>query len=72
MVAVIPFEGKLLPIKDAAGLLSVHPNTLRRWSNQGIIGAYRIGARGDRRFLRGDVFNLLGRLQMHQGSPLED
>jgi excisionase family DNA binding protein len=44
---------------DVARLLNVHINTVRRWSNQGILKAYRIGSRGDRRFQRREVVNLL-------------
>ena len=47
--------GAMLTISDAARLLNVHVNTLRRWNKQGIIKAYRIGSRGDRRFRREDV-----------------
>ena len=49
----------MLTINDVARLLNVHINTVRRWSNSGILRAYRIGARGDRRFERIDVLNLL-------------
>jgi DNA-binding transcriptional MerR regulator len=34
-------------------------NTVRRWSNQGILRAYRLGPRGDRRFKREDIALLL-------------
>jgi hypothetical protein len=30
-------------------------NTVRRWSNQGVLKAYRIGSRGDRRFRQEDI-----------------
>ena len=49
----------MLTTNDVARLLNVHINTVRRWSNSGILRAYRIGARGDRRFERIDVLNLL-------------
>ncbi|MDP2730358.1 MAG: helix-turn-helix domain-containing protein [Dehalococcoidales bacterium] len=42
-----------------ANMLNVHINTVRRWSNQGILKAYRIGPRGDRRFMRDDVVQIL-------------
>ncbi len=47
--------GAMLTVGDVARLLNVHINTVRRWSNQGILKAYRIGSRGDRRFLREDI-----------------
>jgi excisionase family DNA binding protein len=49
----------MLTTNDVARLLNVHINTVRRWSNSGILRAYRIGARGDRRFERLDVLKLL-------------
>ena len=45
----------MLTTGEASKILGVHSNTLRRWNNQGIITAYRIGPRGDRRFRREDV-----------------
>jgi excisionase family DNA binding protein len=40
---------------EVAKMLNIHINTVRRWSNQGILKSYRIGSRGDRRFLKKDV-----------------
>ena len=45
----------MLTTSDVARLLNVHINTVRRWSNQGVLKAYRIGSRGDRRFRYEDV-----------------
>jgi excisionase family DNA binding protein len=45
----------MLTTSEVAHILSVHINTVRRWSNQGILKAYRIGSRGDRRFRREDI-----------------
>ena len=55
---------QLLTPKEAAKLLHVHENTLRRWSDRGVIQAYRITPRGDRRFRRDDIIHLLS-----QSSP---
>ena len=49
----------MLTTSDVARLLNVHINTVRRWSNQGTLKTYRIGARGDRRFRREDIANFL-------------
>ena len=49
----------MLTVSDVARLLSVHINTVRRWSNQGILRAYRVGSRGDRRFRREDITSFL-------------
>lgn len=49
----------LLTVRQVSRLLNIHINTVRRWSNQGILKAYRIGPRGDRRFKREDISMLL-------------
>ena len=49
----------MLTVSDVARLLNVHVNTVRRWSNQGILKAYRIGSRGDRRFQEEDIVGFL-------------
>ncbi len=51
--------GRMLRTGEACRILCVHCNTLRRWSEQGIINAYRVGPRGDRRFRLEDVNALL-------------
>jgi excisionase family DNA binding protein len=52
---------EMLTIREVARLLHVHPNTLRRWSNKGVMRAYRITPRGDRRFMREEIANFLAR-----------
>jgi excisionase family DNA binding protein len=52
-------SAKLLTVQEVAELLNVHPNTVRQWSDQGLIKSYRIGTRGDRRFWQEDVTNFL-------------
>ncbi len=49
----------LLTTTEAAEILNVHLNTVRRWSNNGILEAYRIGPRCDRRIRRRDIDKLL-------------
>ena len=49
----------MLKANEVAHLLNVHINTVRRWSNQNILKAYRVGPRGDRRFKKEDVENFL-------------
>ncbi len=58
----------MLTVREVARLLHVHPNTLRRWSNSGRITAYRITARGDRRFKREDVARFLAELNSGRDS----
>ena len=45
----------MLTTSEVARILSVHINTVRRWSNQGVLKSYRIGTRGDRRFRKEDI-----------------
>lgn len=49
----------MLTIGEACRILYVHCNTLRRWTKRGLITAYRVGPRGDRRYRREDVNALL-------------
>jgi putative resolvase len=53
---------EMLPVSEVARLLHIHPNTLRRWSKEGKIRAYRINRRGDRRFKREEVARFLTEL----------
>jgi transposase len=39
-----------MSIRGAAAVLGVHPNTIRRWSDEGLIPCFRLGPRQDRRF----------------------
>lgn len=39
-----------MPISSVATLLGVNANTIRRWSDKGIIQCFRLGTRNDRRF----------------------
>jgi excisionase family DNA binding protein len=52
----------MLAVKDVARLLHIHVNTVRRWSDNGIIKAYRITRRGDRRFRQEDIARFLAEL----------
>jgi len=58
--------GPMLTIREVARLLHVHTNTLRRWADQGIMKAYRIGPRGDRRFRRRDITGFLRELKTNR------
>jgi DNA-binding transcriptional MerR regulator len=42
-------EQGLISITKAAGLIGVHPNTLRSWADKGLVGAVRLPS-GYRRF----------------------
>ena len=49
---------KLLKIREAAEILSVNPETLRRWDRSGKLKAIIISKRGDRRYRKGDIEKL--------------
>ncbi len=45
----------MLATVQVADLLGIHANTVRRWADKGILRAYRLGPRGDRRFRQQEV-----------------
>lgn len=58
----------MITTAEAAQLLHIHTNTVRRWSDQGVVKSYRIGPRGDRRFIPEDIIRLLDELRKNSGS----
>ena len=58
----------MLKTSEVAHLLNVHINTVRRWSNRGTIRAYRIGPRGDRRFLKEDITGFVQGVKTNRGN----
>ncbi len=50
---------ELLTVAQVSNRLNVHPNTVRRWAQQGLLNPYRIGPRRDRRFRPDDVDRFL-------------
>jgi excisionase family DNA binding protein len=52
-------ELKLISLKEAARILSTHPETLRRWDNSGKLKAVRVGSRKDRQYKPADIINIL-------------
>ena len=59
----------MLTVREVATLLHVHTNTVRRWSDRGLIRAHRITHRGDRRFKREDIGRFLAEMNAHRGNP---
>ena len=50
---------QMMTIDEVARLLNVHTNTVRQWNQKGLLKAYRLGPRGDRRFTEKDVLEFL-------------
>jgi excisionase family DNA binding protein len=46
---------QMMTVSKASKLLGVHANTLRRWSDQGELPYYRVGARRDRKYKRDEL-----------------
>ncbi len=65
-------SGQLLTLREAAELLNIHVNTLRRWSNRRLIRSYRISQRGDRRFRLEDINKFLAQLDGHKSKKEKD
>ena len=53
------FPRGMLTVSEVAEILHVHPNTIRAWSDSGLLKAYRVGYRHDRRFRLQDVDQFL-------------
>ena len=49
----------MITVSQVAQILGVHPNTVRNWSDSGMLKTYRLGYRRDRRFRMEDVLKLL-------------
>lgn len=64
VVGSLGIGARFLTMAEAAQLLSVHENTLRRWCDRGIIKCLRISIRGERRVAESDVTALI--TQMHE------
>lgn len=50
---------RLLTIRQAAEVLNVHVETLRRWDKSGELKAIRVNTRGDRRYDPRDIEAML-------------
>jgi len=55
----IPLSPRMLTVSEVSQLLHIHPNTVRAWSDNGLLRAYRLGYRRDRRFRLDDIEKFL-------------
>jgi excisionase family DNA binding protein len=60
----VPSTIEMLTVSEVAKVLHVHPNTVRNWSDNGLLRAYRLGYRGDRRFSRREIEKFLAGQQI--------
>jgi excisionase family DNA binding protein len=61
-MAIGNLTDNMLTVGEVAKVLHVHPNTLRRWADKGIIKSYSITSRGDRRFMSQDISQFLTKM----------
>ena len=57
-------QNELLTLEEAAKILKVNPETLRRWDKEGHLKAVRVGTRrgvGDRRYRKEDINRYLNK-----------
>lgn len=52
-------NSRIMTTSEVAYFLRVHPNTVRHWTNIGLLPSFRLGTRRDRRFRREDVDDFL-------------
>jgi diguanylate cyclase (GGDEF)-like protein/excisionase family DNA binding protein len=57
-------NAQLLTVGDAARMLGVHPNTVRSWTEQGVLTCLRINRRGDRRYARQEIARFLAQTDL--------
>jgi DNA-binding transcriptional MerR regulator len=58
-MTIVKQMDNMLTLRDVSRLLQVHPNTLRRWADKGIVKSFCVAPRGDRRFTPQDIDQFL-------------
>lgn len=53
------YQSDLITLQEAAEMLGLHPETLRRWDRNGRLKAVKVNERGDRRYSKEDILKLL-------------
>lgn len=59
---------ELISIGEAAKILGVHIDTLRRWDKEGTLKAIRIGKRGRRMYKKSEIILILKNEKTSKGS----
>lgn len=59
-------KNELLRIKEAAKMLGVNPETLRRWDRSGKLKAIVISPRGDRRYSKEDIEKFINSIKNNE------
>jgi DNA-binding transcriptional MerR regulator len=54
----------MMTIVEVSRIFHIHPNTLRRWADKGVIKSYCISSRGDRRFMARDIEDFIVRMNI--------
>jgi len=65
----VALPAKMLTVSEVAELLHIHPNTVRNWSDNGLLKAYRLGYRHDRRFSLEDINKMLQASEINITKP---
>lgn len=52
-------DTKLISLREAARILQVNPQTLRRWDKAGKLKPVRVGSRNDRKYRPADIIKML-------------
>jgi excisionase family DNA binding protein len=52
-------QTKLISLREAARILGVNPQTLRRWDKANKLKAVRVGSRNDRKYKLSDIVAIL-------------
>ena len=62
-MVIANLKDQMLTVREVSILLHIHPNTLRRWADKGIIKSFCITPRGDRRFMSRDIDQFLAEMK---------
>jgi len=53
-------EDRSFTIREVSGIMKVSTITIKRWVKRGLIKGYRVGKRGDHRFLESEIKRIRG------------